>query len=171
MRGKTAPKQGEMTPDAWNFSRNAKLGTWNGLQLYKACIIWSWHVKTDSRKPQNKHVYSSKRGQTANTNMAKLACKNSPKCEIKKQLTAAVPKQIRALQKCWRGAQNMIFYSLWQTTKTNTCMAKLSCKKRAKRWTKKQVVVAGLKHKGALQQCWRGAKNNALYSWWLDPKQ
>ena len=27
MRGKTAPKQGEMTPDAWHATRNAKLGT------------------------------------------------------------------------------------------------------------------------------------------------
>ena len=58
----------------------------------------------------------------------------------------------------------MMFYSIQPTTKTNTGMAKLSCKKWAKRGAKKQVVVSGLKHKGALQQYLRGAQNIALYS-------
>ena len=122
-------------------------------------------------QPLDNHFYSSKHGQTANTNRAKIACKNGPKYEIMKQLTAADPKQIKVLQQSWRGAQNMIFYSLWKTSKTSTGMDKLLCKKWAKWWPKKQVVVAGLKHKGALQQCWRGAKNKSFYSWWPGPKQ
>ena len=59
--------------------------------------------------------------------MAQLACKNGPKCEIKKQLTAADPKQVRALQQNIRGAQNMTFYRTVKTPKTNIGMAKLLC--------------------------------------------
>ena len=51
------------------------------------------------------------------------------KHEIKKQLIAAVPKQVRALQQSWRGAQNMIFYRTVKTSKTSTSKAKFSCKK------------------------------------------
>ena len=57
-------------------------------------------MKTDSRQHQNNNFYSFKKGQTANTNRAKPIRKNGPKREIKKQLTAAAPKQIRALQQC-----------------------------------------------------------------------
>ena len=128
MRGKTAPKRGVMTPDAWNFSRNAKLNTWNGLQLYKACIICTWDEKTEARQPLEKHFYSSKYGPIVSTNMAKLACKNGPKHEVKTQLTAADPKKIRGLHKFWRGAKNMIYYSWWPSLNQYTSMLKMPCK-------------------------------------------
>ena len=137
MRGKTAPKQGEMTPDAWNLSRNAKLGTWNGLQLYKACIIRTWSVKAEARQPWDKHFYSTKRGKTVSAHGTKLACKNGPARGVMKQLTAAGPKQERGLLQHWRGAKDMTFWSRWQAPKIDISMENNSCKKWANKGAKK----------------------------------
>ena len=145
MWAKTAPKQGEMTPDAWNFSRNAKLGTWNGLQLYKACIIGTWCMKTEARKPQNKHVYSLKHGQTWNTNEARLAYKNGAKRGVMKQLTNAGPEQRRGLLQYWRGAKNMMFYSWWPSLKQYTIMLKILCKIKANKELQHKVYKGCLK--------------------------
>ena len=147
-----------MAPDSWNETRNMKLGTWNDLWLCKACIIWTRSVKKESRQSQKKHIYSFKKFQKVNTNRAKLTCKNGPKREIMKQVAAFGHKWPRSLQQSWRRAQNMILYSLQQATKTPTSMAKLLCKKWAKRETKKQVMVSGLKQRRSLQQSWRGAQ-------------
>ena len=97
MRCKTAPNQGEMTPDAWNHSRNMKLGIRNGLQLYKACIIGTWNEKTEARQPQNKHFYSPKHGQIVSTSGTKLAYKNGSAREAMKQVVDAKPKQKKTL--------------------------------------------------------------------------
>ena len=133
MRSYTAPNRGEMTPDAWNFSRNAKLSTWNGLQLYKACIIGTWNENTEARKPLNNHFYSSKHGQTVSTSGTKLACKNGPKHEVLKQVVDAKPKQKKALLHHWRGTKNMTTYSLWQPPKQYTSMLNMLCKVGPKR--------------------------------------
>ena len=133
MRGKTAPKRGEMTPDAWNFSRNAKLGTWNGLQLYKACIIGTWNEKTEERKPQNKHFYSSKHGQTVSTSGTKLSYKNGSAREAMKQVVDAKPKRKKTLLQHWRGTKNMTTYSLWKPPKQYTGMLKMPFKVGPKR--------------------------------------
>ena len=92
MWGKTAPKWGENTPDAWNSPETWTFGTRNGLQLYKACIIGTWNEKTEARQPQNKHFYSLWHGQSASKDGAKMAYKNGPKHAIMKQLTAANSK-------------------------------------------------------------------------------
>ena len=128
------------SPETWKhgtrrteWTRSTTLGICIGLQLYKACIIWTWNVNTDSRQSQKKHVYSFNQGQTMNTNGAKLACNNGPNCEIMKQVTAAGPKKLRVLQQCLRGTQNMAFYSLWTSQKQYTSMLKILCKSRPKR--------------------------------------
>ena len=59
-----------------------------------------------------------------------MACKNGPKHEIMKQLTAADSKQVRALQQHLRGAQNKPLFRTVKTPKTNIDMAKLLCKKK-----------------------------------------
>ena len=129
MRGKTAPKRGEMTPDAWNFSRNAKLGTWNGLQLYKACIIGTWNEKTEVRQ----HFYSSKHGQTVSTSETKLSYKNGSAREAMKQVVDAKPYRKKPLLQHWRGTKNMTTYSLWQPPKQYTSMLNMLCKVGPKR--------------------------------------
>ena len=131
---KTAPEHGDMAPDTWNETRNMKLGTWNDLWLCKACIIWTWSVKTESRQSQNKHIYSFKQGQTMDTNRTKLACKNGPVREVMKQVAAAGPKWPRALQKSLRGTQYEALYSLQQATDLNKNRPKTMCKK----WTKRE---------------------------------
>ena len=103
---KTAPKHGNMAPDAWNESRNMKWGTWNDLWLCKACIIWTWSVKTESRQSQIKHIYSLNQGHNVNSNRANFICKIGPEREIMIQVAAAGPKWPRSLQNSWRGAQN-----------------------------------------------------------------
>ena len=133
---KTAPKHNETTLNAWNESRNAKLGIRNGLQLYKACTTWTWSMKTEARQPWDKHFYSLWHGQTASKDRAKMAYKNGPKHEIMKQLTAADPKHVRALQQHWRGATNKPLYRTVKTLKTNIDMAKLLCKKKGQKVAK-----------------------------------
>ena len=108
-------------------------------QLYKACIIGTWDENTEARQPQNKHFYSLKHGQTANINREKLVCKNGPKYEIMKQLTAADSKQVRALQQHWIGSQNKPIYRTEKTPKTNIDMAKLLCKKMGQKVAKEAV--------------------------------
>ena len=127
------------SPESWKhgtrcmkWSRNAKLGIHNGLQLYKACTIWTWSMKTEARQLWDKHFYSLWHGQTASKDRAKMAYKNGPKHEIMKQLTAAVPKHVRALQQHWRGAQNMHIYSSWQPRNQYTNMIEIQCKMRLK---------------------------------------
>ena len=53
--------------------------------------------KTEARKPQNKHVYSSKHGQTVNKSEAKLSCKNGSAREVMKQVVDAKPKMKKTL--------------------------------------------------------------------------
>ena len=79
------------------------------------------------------------------TNRTKLACKNGPVREVMKQVAADGPKWPRALQQSLIGAQNEALYSLQKATDLNTNRSKTLCKKWAKRETKKQVMVSGLK--------------------------
>ena len=65
-----------------------------------------------------------------------MACKNGPKCEAKKQLTDADPKQVRGLLQYLRGHKNMMFYRTVKTPKTNTSMAALPCKKKGQKVAK-----------------------------------
>lgn len=159
------------SPETWThgtrrteWTRNTKLGICIGLQLYKACIIWTWNVKTDSRQPKNKHIYSFWWGQTMNTNGPKLACKNGPEREVMKQVTAAGPKCPRALQKSWRGAQNEALYSLQPSPKQCISKPKILCKIRPKKRLKHKEQEGDLKQQKTLDQTWIGGKNKAILS-------
>jgi len=55
-------------------------------------------MKTEEKQLQNKHFSSTIHGQTTSKDRATMACKNGPKHEVMKQLTAANSKQVRALQ-------------------------------------------------------------------------
>ena len=167
---KTAPKHNETTLTAWNESRNAKLGTWNGLQLYKACIIWTWSMTTEARQPWDKHFYSLWHGQTASKDGAKMAYKNGPKHGIMKQVVDAKPKQKNTLLQHWRGTQNMHIYRTVKAPKLNMGRAKLLCKKWAKRWPKKQVCKTFIKQPQTLKKTRQAGQNMAGFRSDQSPK-
>ena len=74
--GENSPEMKRNDMKCKEMSRNATLGTRNGLQLCQTCTIWTCNAKTEARQPQNKHFSSYKHGQTANIGMAKIAYKN-----------------------------------------------------------------------------------------------